>query len=243
MYTQYRDIHSDLPDYIRMQRYYEQQVEISTSLPVMEGGHDVYDRFYTPPYFASMTSHAQQPIHQQQSHQQQSPQRPISGGEDASFTRGYRGNTCDVYSLTQITDRHSIHSRTPPEHVYTSQQSYGTDRPYYSNVQQVSLPSFSETFGECTEVPDSEEYLPEYTSHYQSTTDNYYFSDQHSGCPIHHVEHKPDKQYNVSSTCSSGPSIHNAEHGHFSLPHDEDKQYHTVSNSHRTHMPTLCMPT
>ena len=70
MYTQYRDIHSDLPEYIRMQQYHEQQAGISTSLPVMEGGHDVYDRFYTLPYFASVMSHAQQPIHQQQSHQQ-----------------------------------------------------------------------------------------------------------------------------------------------------------------------------
>ena len=85
-----------------------------------------------------------------------------------------------VMCILQLTDRHSIHSQTPPEHVYPLQQSYGTDRPYYSNVQQVSLPSFSEIFGECTVVPDSEEYLPEYISRYQSTTDNYYFSDQHS---------------------------------------------------------------
>ena len=126
------------------------------------------------------------------------PQTPISGGGGISFTRGYRGNTGDVYSPAQVTDRHLIHSQTLTEHVYPSQQSYGTDRPYYSNVQQVSLPSFSETFGECIEVPDSEEYSPEYTSHYQSTTDNYYFSDQHSGHPVHHVEHKPDKHYNVS---------------------------------------------
>ena len=50
-----------------MQQYHEQQVGISTSLPVMEGGCDIYDRFYTPLYFASMTLHANQPIHQQQS--------------------------------------------------------------------------------------------------------------------------------------------------------------------------------
>ena len=204
----------------------------------MEGGCDIYVRFYTLPYFASMTSHAQQPIHQQQS-----PQTQISGDGDACFTRGYRGNTGDVYSPAQVTDRHSVHSQTPPEHVYSSQQNYGTDRPYYSNVQQVLLPSFSETFGERTEVQDSEEYLPEYISHYQSTTDNYYFYDQHSGHHVHHVEHKPDKHYNVSRTCSSGPSVHNVEHGHFPVPHEEDKQYHTASSSHRTHMPTLCMPT
>ena len=65
----------------------------------MEGAHDVYDRFYTPPYFASMMSHAQQPIHQQKS-----PKTPISGGGEASFTRPYRGNTGDVYSLAQVTD-------------------------------------------------------------------------------------------------------------------------------------------
>ena len=53
------------------------------------------------------------------------------------------------------------------------------------------------------------------------------------------MEHKPDKHYNVSSTCSSGPSVHNIEHGHSPVPHEEDKQYHTVSSSHRTHMPTL----
>ena len=105
------------------------------------------------------------------------------------------------------------------------------------------LSSYSKTFGECTEVPGSEDYLPEYTSHYKSTTDNYYFSHQHSGHPIHHVEHKPDKHYHVSSTCSSGPLVHNVEHGHSPVPHDEDKQYHTASSSHRTHMPMLCMPT
>ena len=100
----------------------------------MEGGCDVYDRFYTLPYFASMTSHAQQPIHQQQS-----PQTPIFDGGDASFTRAYGGNTGDVYSPAQVTDRHSIHSQTPLEHVYPSQQSYGTVRPYYSNVQILHL--------------------------------------------------------------------------------------------------------
>ena len=93
-----------------MQRYHKQQAGISTSLSVNKGGHDIHDRFYTPPYFASMTSHAQQPIHQHQSHQQQTPQTPISGGGNASFTRGHRGNTSDVHSPAQVTDRHSIHS-------------------------------------------------------------------------------------------------------------------------------------